>query len=110
MSTTTQTTSSDPFYTLVAGLLFLLGSAIDTVTTYIGLSKGFHEQTEFVVYLMSVFGVMPGLLISKALAGGAIILLSVLSPRSVFMGRFLAAAGGLLFTIAGVWNVILIWG
>lgn len=105
-----ESTPSDRAYTWGACAVFLFGSALDTVTTYIGLSRGFQEETEFVVYLMSMFGTIPGLILAKVLAGVAVVVLALMSPHSKKMGLLLATAGGLLFTVAGIWNLFLIVG
>ncbi len=47
--------------------LFIITSLTDVATTYIGLTSGFAEQTEFVNQLWMQFGFL-GLIISKVIA------------------------------------------
>ncbi len=57
-----------PFKTLLLMFtLFIIASAGDVITTYIGLTSGFAEQTEFVDMLWKDYGLV-GLILSKFIA------------------------------------------
>jgi len=98
------------FYVVVT--LFVFTSITDVVTTYIGLSSGFVEQTAFVRMLWVEFNIF-GLFISKIIALVAILVLG--TPFYLFnrkMGiSFLITTygmGGILFGYATFHNMILL--
>lgn len=90
--------------------LFLFGSVADTVTTYMGLTRGLAEDTQTVVYLIDHMGLVPGLLTAKVLAALTIGVLAGLAPLSTRrVAVALATVYGAYYTLVSIHNLSLIW-
>jgi hypothetical protein len=60
----------------LAGAIVLL-QIVDGVTTYIALGKGDSESNRRAVWLFSKFGVLPTIIVSKALIAGLAVLVAL---------------------------------
>jgi hypothetical protein len=93
--------------------LFVIASLADVLTTYIGLTSGFVEQTEFVRILWIQFGLF-GLILTKVISIVALTLIS--APFYIFVEKNLQKLfastlymmGTILFGYAAIHNLILL--
>jgi len=92
--------------------LFVIASLADVLTTYIGLTSGFVEQTEFVRILWIQFGLF-GLILTKVISIVALTLIS--APFYIFEKKLtklfastLYMMGTILFGYAAIHNLILL--
>jgi len=92
--------------------LFVIASLADVLTTYIGLTSGFVEQTEFVRILWIQFGLF-GLILTKVISIVALTLIS--APFYIFEKKLtklfastLYMMGAILFGYAAIHNLILL--
>jgi len=92
--------------------LFVITSLTDVFTTYVGLTSGFAEQTEFVNFLWINYGFM-GLIASKFISIGAIT--AIASPFYLFDRKWflmflsvLYLMGTIVFGYATVHNLALL--
>lgn len=107
------TTINYPKYLLsVSIVIFTIGSTLDIITTYMGLTSGFQEQTAFVDYLWVQYGLM-GLILSKVVALMGLII-SIIPAYVVFNKEIYKISlsnmyiiGGLYFTYAAIHNIML---
>ncbi len=92
--------------------LFIITSLTDVYTTYIGLTSGFAEQTEFVDQLWMQFG-LAGLILSKIIAVGIVSALSlplyiVNKNMTLYFVSVLYIMGSLIFGYATLHNLTLL--
>jgi len=92
--------------------LFVITSLTDVFTTYVGLTSGFAEQTEFVDFLWINYGFM-GLIASKFISIGAIT--AIASPFYLFDRKWflmflsvLYLMGTMVFGYATFHNLVLL--
>lgn len=92
--------------------LFVITSLTDVFTTYVGLTSGFAEQTEFVDFLWINYGFM-GLIASKFISIGAIT--AIASPFYLFDRKWflmflsvLYLMGAMVFGYATFHNLVLL--
>lgn len=97
---------------LVMSSLFVIASAGDVITTYIGLTSGFAEQTEFVDMLWMNFG-LTGLVLSKIIALFGMMALALLfyffeKKMSIYFLSILYLMGTIIFGYATIHNMVLL--
>lgn len=91
---------------LFAAVLFVMLG--DVVTTAIGLQLGLQEGNPLVSQVIAWFG-LPGMLATKALAAGALLVLPALTPESRWTFRVGSVVYLLVGTLVLVSNLLSIW-
>ena len=96
---------------VIATIVFLVGSLGDVVTTYVGITRfGLAESTPFVISAIEQFGLLAGLVSTKLLAVGVVVLVAIPFRRyrdcaaSLMLGIL-----GLGYGYAAVHNIQLIF-
>ena len=91
---------------LFAAVLFVMVG--DVVTTAVGLQLGLQEGNPLVSQVIAWFG-LPGMLATKALAAGALLVLPGLTPESRWTFRVGSAVYLLVGTLVLASNLLSIW-
>jgi hydrogenase/urease accessory protein HupE len=91
---------------LFAAVLFVMAG--DVVTTAVGLQFGLQEGNPLVSQVIAWFG-LPGMLATKALAAGALLVLPALTPESRWTFRVGSAVYILVGMLVLVSNLLSIW-
>ena len=91
---------------LFAAVLIVMGG--DVVTTAVGLQLGLQEGNPLVSQVIAWFG-LPGMLATKALAAGALLVLPALTPESRWTFRVGSAVYLLVGTLVLASNLLNIW-
>lgn len=91
---------------LFTAVLFVMAG--DVTTTAIGLQLGLQEGNPLVSQVIAWFG-LPGMLATKALAAGALLVLPTLTPEARWTFRVGSAVYILVGTLVLVSNLLNIW-
>ena len=94
----------------IAALVFLVGSLGDVVTTYVGITRfGLAESTPFVISAIERFGLLGGLMSTKLLAIGVVVLVAIpFRSRWDYAASLMLSILGLGYGYAAIHNIQLI--